>query len=192
MPGVHCNCTCFFTLNIGMRNLAGKCGITDFILNLLIQKGIDNRDASQPVVFLMSMLFFWILPQLTDILFHFLFLFLGVPTLWLFTGKLLIKFSLVFFYRFCKIFISFKNTFLREIKLWVLSLYTDLIGRLGVSYKSEGSKGVCRVSGVITVSRLATKLSGTEDVQFSTWVFLTKLQVSSKSLSSCASFCFIL
>ena len=97
-----------------------------------------------------------------------------------------------FFYRFCKIFISFKNTFLREIKLWVLSLYTDLIGRLGVSYKSEGSKGVCRVSGVITVSRLATKLSGTEDVQFSTWVFLTKLQVSSKSLSSCASFCFIL
>ena len=81
--------------------------------------------------------------------------------------------------------------FWREIKLWVLSLYTDLIGRLGVTDKSEGSKGVCWVSGIITVSRLATKLSETEDVQ-SIWVFLTKLQLSSKSLSSCASFCFIL
>ena len=65
----------------------------------------------------------------------------------------------------------------------MLSLYTDLIGRLGVTDKSEGSKGVCWVSG-ITVSRLAAKLSETEDVQ-SIWVFLTKLQLS--SLSSCAS-----
>ena len=62
--------------------------------------------------------------------------------------------------------------FWREIKLWVLSLYTNLIGRLGVTDKSEGSKGVCWVSG-ITVSRLAAKLSETEDVQ-SIWVFLTK------------------
>ena len=81
--------------------------------------------------------------------------------------------------------------FWREIKLWVLSIYTDLIGRLGVTDKSEGSKGVSWVSGIITVSRLATKLSETEDVQ-SIWVFLTKLQLLSKSLSSCASFCFIL
>ena len=55
--------------------------------------------------------------------------------------------------------------FWREIKLWVLSLYTNLLGRLGVTDKSEGSKGVCWVSGIITVSRLATKLSETEDVQ---------------------------
>ena len=47
----------------------------------------------------------------------------------------------------------------------MLSLYTDLIGRLGVTDKSEGSKGVCWVSGIITVSRLATKLSETEHVQ---------------------------
>ena len=79
--------------------------------------------------------------------------------------------------------------FWREIKLWVLSLYTDLIGRPGVTDKSEGSKGVCWVSGIITVSWLAIKLSETEDVQ-SIWVFLTKLELS--SLSSCASFYFIL
>ena len=68
--------------------------------------------------------------------------------------------------------------FRREIKLWVLPLYADLIGRLGVTDKSEGSKGVCWVSGVITVSRLATKLSEIEDLQ-SIWAFLTKLQLSS-------------
>ena len=78
-----------------------------------------------------------------------------------------------------------------EIKLWVLSLFTDLIGRLGVTGKLEGSKGVCWVFGIIFVSRVATKLSETEDVQ-SIRVFLTKLQLPSKSLSSCASFCFIL
>ena len=55
--------------------------------------------------------------------------------------------------------------FWREIKLWVLSLYTNLIGRLGVTDESEGSKGVCWVSEIITLSRLATKLSETEDVQ---------------------------
>ena len=80
--------------------------------------------------------------------------------------------------------IFFKNMFRREIKLWVLSLYADLIGRLGVTDKSEGSKGVCWVSGIITVSRLATKLSETEDFQ-SIWAFLTKLRLS--SWSSCAS-----
>ena len=32
--------------------------------------------------------------------------------------------------------------FLGEIKRWVLPLYTDLIGRLRVTDKSEGSKGV--------------------------------------------------
>ena len=68
--------------------------------------------------------------------------------------------------------------FWREIRLWVLSLYTDLIGRLGVTDKSEGSKGVCWVSGIITVSRLATKLSEIEDLQ-SIWAFLAKLQLSS-------------
>ena len=55
--------------------------------------------------------------------------------------------------------------FWREIKLWVLSFYTDLIGLLGVTDKLEGSKGVCWVSGIITVSRLTTKLSKTGDVQ---------------------------
>ena len=67
-----------------------------------------------------------------------------------------------------------------EIKLWVLSLYTNLIGRLGVTNKLEGTKGVCWVSGIITVSRLA-KLSETEDMQL-IWVFLTKLQLPSLSL----------
>ena len=67
-----------------------------------------------------------------------------------------------------------------EIKLWVLSLYTDLIGRLGVTEKSEDSKEVCWVSGITTVSSLPTKLSKTEDVQ-PIWVFLTKLQLSSLS-----------
>ena len=81
--------------------------------------------------------------------------------------------------------------FCREIKLWVLSLYTDLIGRLGVTDKSEGSKWIYWVSGIIAVSRFPTKLSETEDVQ-SIGVFLTKLQLSSKSLLSCGSFCFIL
>ena len=60
--------------------------------------------------------------------------------------------------------------FWREIKLWVLSLYTDLIGRLGLIDKSKGSKKVCWASGIITVSRLASKLSETEDVQ-PIWVF---------------------
>ena len=55
----------------------------------------------------------------------------------------------------------------------MLSLYTDLIGRLGVTDKLEGSNGVFWVSG-ITVSRLADKLSETEDMQ-SIWMFLTKL-----------------
>ena len=73
----------------------------------------------------------------------------------------------------------------------MLSLYTDLIGRLGVTDKSDGSKGVSWVSGIITVSRSATKLSETEDVQ-SIWMFLIKFQLSSLSLSSWASFCFIL
>ena len=81
--------------------------------------------------------------------------------------------------------------FWREIKLWVLSLYTNLIGRLGVTDKSEGSKWIYRVSGIITVSRFPTKLSETEDVQ-SIGVFLTKLQLSSKSLLSCGPFCFTL
>ena len=81
--------------------------------------------------------------------------------------------------------------FWREIKLWVLLLYSDLIGRLGVTDKSEGSKWIYWVSGIITVSRFPTKLSETEDVQ-SIGVFLTKLQLSSKSLVSCRSFCFIL
>ena len=36
----------------------------------------------------------------------------------------------------------------------MLSLFTDLIGRLGVTDKWEGSKEVCWVSGIITVSRL--------------------------------------
>ena len=139
----------------------------------------------------MSILYFLIIPQLTDILFHFLFLFLGYLH---FTDKLVIKFSIssnffsTDFVKFFIVSISFKNMFWREIKLWVLSLYTNLIGRLGVTDKSQGSKGVCWVSG-ITVSRLAAKLSETEDVQ-SIWVFLTKLQLS--SLSSCASFCYIL
>ena len=87
--------------------------------------------------------------------------------------------------------------FWREIKLRVLLLYTDLIGRLGVTGKSEGSRGVCWVSGIITVSRLATRLAETEDVRL-ICVFLTKLQLSSLSfcaslsLSSCASFYFVL
>ena len=55
--------------------------------------------------------------------------------------------------------------FWREIKLWVLSFYTDLIGLLGVTDKLEGSKGVGWVSGIIPVSRLTTKLSKTGDVQ---------------------------
>ena len=68
--------------------------------------------------------------------------------------------------------------FWRGIKLWVLSLYTDFISRLGVTDKSEGSKGVCWVSGIVTVFRLTTRLSETEDVQ-SIWMFLKKLQLSS-------------
>ena len=79
----------------------------------------------------------------------------------------------------------------REIILWVLSLYPDLIGRLGVTGKSEDRKVVCWISRIITVIGLATKLSETQHVQ-SIWMFLTKFQLSSKSLSSCASFCFIL
>ena len=74
--------------------------------------------------------------------------------------------------------------FWRKIKLWVLSFYTDLIRRLEVTSKSEGSKGVCWVSGIIPLSRLATKLCETKDVQ-SIWMFLTKLQLS--PLPSCAS-----
>ena len=112
------------------------------------------------------------------------FSFYGVPTLWLLTDKLVIKLSIssIFFSTdFVKLFIVsifFKNMFRREIKLWVLPLYADLIGRLGVTDKSEGSKGVCWVSGIITVSRLATKLSEIEDLQ-SIWAFLAKLQLSS-------------
>ena len=56
--------------------------------------------------------------------------------------------------KFFIVSIFFKNIFWREIKLWVLLLFTDLIGRLGVTGKLEGSKGVCWVSGIITVSRL--------------------------------------
>ena len=55
--------------------------------------------------------------------------------------------------------------FWREIKFWVLSLYTNLIGRVGVTDKSESSKVVYWVSGIINASRLATKLSETDDVQ---------------------------
>ena len=79
--------------------------------------------------------------------------------------KLVIKFSIssnffsTDFVKFFIVSISFKNMFWREIKLWVLSLYT------------EGSRGVCWVSGIITISWLATKLSETEDVQL-IWVFL--------------------
>ena len=136
----------------------------------------------------MPILYFLVIPQLTDILFHFLFLFLGYLH---FTDKLVIKFSIssnffsTDFVKFFIVSISFKNMFWREIKLWVLSLYT------------EGSRGVCWVSGIITISWLATKLSETEDVQ-SIWVFLTKLEFpslsscASLSLSSCASFYFIL
>ena len=46
------------------------------------------------------------------------------------------------FVKFFIVSISFKNMFLGEIKRWVLPLYTDLIGRLRVTDKSEGSKGV--------------------------------------------------
>ena len=46
---------------------------------------------------------------------------------------------------------------MEEIKLWALSLFTDLIGRVGVTDKWEGSKEVCWVSEIITVSRF-TKL----------------------------------
>ena len=73
------------------------------------------------------------------------------------------------FVKFLIVSISFKNMFWREVKLWVLSLYTDLIGRLGVTDKLEGSKGVCWVSRIIAISRFATKLSETEDVQL-IWV----------------------
>ena len=98
--------------------------------------------------------------------------------------KLVIKFSISSsfisndFVKFFIVSIFFKNMFWREIKLWMLLLYTDLICWLGVTDRSEGSKGVSWVSGMITVSRFATKLSEAEDVQ-SIWVFLTKLQLSS-------------
>ena len=53
----------------------------------------------------------------------------------------------------------------RETKIWVLLLYTDLIVPLELTDKSEGGKGVLKDSEMITVSRLATKLTKTEDVQ---------------------------
>ena len=83
----------------------------------------------------------------------------------MFIDKLVIEFPIpsnffsTDFVKFFIVSISFKNMFWTEIKLWVLSLYINLIGRLGVTDKSEGSKGVCWVSRIITVSRLATKLS---------------------------------
>ena len=70
----------------------------------------------------------------------------------------------------------------REIKIWVLSLYTNLILGLELTDKSEGGKGVLWDSEMIIVSRLATKLTKTEDVQMGL-AFLTKLQFS--SLTSC-------
>ena len=86
----------------------------------------------------------------------------------------MIEFTIFFstdFVKFLIAFISFKNMIWREVKLWVLSLYTDLIGHLGVTDKLEGSKGVCWVSG-ITVSRLVTKLSETEDVQLIWFIWI--------------------
>ena len=154
----------FITLNIGIRNLADKCGIAYFILNLLIQKKIDNS-------ILLSQFFFTV----DTLLFNnsrtngysllLSFSFSVVPTFWFFTDNLVINFFSTNFVNFFITSISFKIMFWREIKLWVLPLYTDLIGRLEVTGKSEGSKGVCWVAGVITVSRLATKLSETEDVK---------------------------
>ena len=89
-------------------------------------------------------------------------------TVYLQASDKILNFLKVFSNDFVKFFIVSifsKNMFWREIKLWVLSLYTNLIGRLGVIDKPEGSKGVCWVSGIITASRLATKLSETKDVQ---------------------------
>ena len=47
--------------------------------------------------------------------------------------------------------------FWREINLWVLSLYTALIGRVGVTDKLKGTKGVCWVSGFMSVNLFMRK-----------------------------------